>query len=115
MAEPRRKMLSATAKFCICLSLLAAMAIQNTQAREAYCKDQNQALNLVLPCVTSGTVQELPSKLCCQGVQNLVSKLTLNCMCEILIAVGGPSTKPLVNNYVRTCSLKVPPNFQCSL
>lgn len=79
----------------------------------AYCSDENEALSLVLPCVTSGSVQVHPSKPCCSGMKRLVSHLTLSCMCEVLISVGGTTTPVLVQNYIKRCALAVPPKFEC--
>ncbi|KAI5073581.1 hypothetical protein GOP47_0011594 [Adiantum capillus-veneris] len=113
MVAPRDKVMFGIAVYVI--MLFSIVARHNAEARAPYCRDQNEALSLVLPCVTSGNVQARPSKVCCVGIQQLVSQLTLNCMCEILISVGGASTPSLVKSYVQRCSLKVPPNFVCKL
>ena len=81
----------------------------------SYCSDQNQALTFVLPCVTSGSLQSKPSALCCSGMRSLVTSLSLSCMCQILISVGGTSTSSLVRNYVSTCAIRTPRNFTCKL
>ena len=81
----------------------------------SYCSDQNQALTFVLPCVTSGSLQSKPSARCCSGMRSLVASLSLSCMCQILISVGGTSTASLVKNYVSTCAIRTPRNFTCKL